>query len=197
MAAQPSSSAVRALALEYKTIQDEPVEGFRIKLTNDDILFDWEVAIFGPPETLYQGGYFKVFTLSSKHSRSAFSFQCFLFFSFRLSSSSHMIIPTRPPLWDLLPKSGTQMCMRWVLFFRWNVFLSSNHSHVFLEWRFVHFNPSPTSGWPSKRRAALWEVESYPERQVNLQNFFCVAQGLAACRWIFGIISIKSLGDFE
>lgn len=78
MAAQPSSSAVRALALEYKTIQDEPVEGFRIKLTNDDMLFDWEVAIFGPPETLYQGGYFKVFVQqklqnSLSHSR-VFSF---------------------------------------------------------------------------------------------------------------------------
>ena len=60
MAVQPSSSAVRALALEYKSIQEEPVEGFRVKLINDDVLFEWEVAIFGPPETLYRGGYFKV-----------------------------------------------------------------------------------------------------------------------------------------
>lgn len=60
MAAQPNSSAVRALALEYKSIQEEPVEGFRVKLVNEDVLFDWEVAIFGPPDTLYQGGYFKV-----------------------------------------------------------------------------------------------------------------------------------------
>lgn len=57
--AQPSSSALRALALEYKSLQEEPVEGFRVKLINDD-LFEWEVAIFGPPDTLYQGGYFKV-----------------------------------------------------------------------------------------------------------------------------------------
>lgn len=27
---------------------------------NDDNLFEWEVALFGPPDTLYQGGYFKV-----------------------------------------------------------------------------------------------------------------------------------------
>ena len=78
MAAQPSSSAVRALALEYKTIQEEPVEGFRIKLTNDDVLFDWEVAIFGPPETLYQGGYFKVI-FCFKNTLDLLS-QCFLFF---------------------------------------------------------------------------------------------------------------------
>lgn len=55
-----STSAVRALALEYKSLQEEPVEGFRVKLLNDDNLFEWEVAIFGPPDTLYQGGYFKV-----------------------------------------------------------------------------------------------------------------------------------------
>ena len=61
--ATPSSSAVRALALEYKSLQEEPVEGFRVKLVNDDSLFEWEVAIFGPPETLYSGGYFKVIWL--------------------------------------------------------------------------------------------------------------------------------------
>ena len=58
--AQPSGSAVRALALEYKSLQEEPVEGFRVKLVNEDNMFEWEVAIFGPPDTLYQGGYFKV-----------------------------------------------------------------------------------------------------------------------------------------
>lgn len=60
MAMQPSSSAVRALSLEYRGLQDEPVEGFCVKLLNEDNLFEWEVAIYGPPDTLYQGGYFKV-----------------------------------------------------------------------------------------------------------------------------------------
>lgn len=60
MAYPPSNSAVRTLALEYRSLQDEPVEGFCVKLLNDDNLFEWEVAIFGPPETLYEGGYFKV-----------------------------------------------------------------------------------------------------------------------------------------
>lgn len=63
MSAGPSSgtgSAVRALAMEYKSVIEEPVEGFRVRLTNDENLFDWEVAIFGPPDTLYAGGYFKV-----------------------------------------------------------------------------------------------------------------------------------------
>ncbi|XP_076334734.1 ubiquitin-conjugating enzyme E2 R1-like isoform X2 [Tachypleus tridentatus] len=59
MAQQPTSSALRALALEFKSVQEEPVEGFRVKLINEDNLFEWEVAIFGPPNTLYEGGYFK------------------------------------------------------------------------------------------------------------------------------------------
>ena len=60
MAAAPSASAIRALALEYKSLSEDPVEGFRVKLLNEEDMFVWEVALFGPPDTLYQGGYFKV-----------------------------------------------------------------------------------------------------------------------------------------
>ena len=60
MAQNATGGAVKALQLELKKIQEEPVEGFRVNLTNDDNLFVWEVAIFGPPSTLYEGGYFKV-----------------------------------------------------------------------------------------------------------------------------------------
>ena len=60
MSTSPSSSAVRALGLEYRSLQDQPVEGFSVKLLNEDNLFEWVVAIYGPPDTLYQGGYFKV-----------------------------------------------------------------------------------------------------------------------------------------
>ena len=51
---------MRALAMEYKSLEEEPVEGFRVKLVKDEDMFVWEVALFGPPDTLYQGGYFKV-----------------------------------------------------------------------------------------------------------------------------------------
>ena len=60
MATSPAGASVKALQLELKKIQAEPVEGFRVKLVNDDNIFEWEVAIFGPPGTLYEGGYFKV-----------------------------------------------------------------------------------------------------------------------------------------
>lgn len=65
MATRTSCSAVRALAVEYKSLQEEPVEGFCVKLVNEDNLFEWEVAIFGPPDTLYMGGCFKVRFLSN------------------------------------------------------------------------------------------------------------------------------------
>jgi len=61
-----SNGAVRALQLELKKIMEEPVEGFRVKLANEDNVFGWDVAIFGPPGTLYEGGYFKVRPLTSK-----------------------------------------------------------------------------------------------------------------------------------
>eukprot|EP00918_Siedleckia_nematoides_P063173 GHVU01137625.1.p1 GENE.GHVU01137625.1~~GHVU01137625.1.p1 ORF type:complete len:237 (-),score=44.13 GHVU01137625.1:1298-2008(-) len=54
----PTSGAVRALQLELKKLGEEPVEGFAVK-ANEDNFFEWEVAIFGPPGTLYEAGYFK------------------------------------------------------------------------------------------------------------------------------------------
>ena len=59
-ASAATSSAVRALALELKSLQEDPLEGIRSRLVNEENLFEWEVALFGPPDTLYQGGYFKV-----------------------------------------------------------------------------------------------------------------------------------------
>lgn len=58
------ASSQKALMLEMKSLQEEPVEGFRITLVDEADLYNWEVAIFGPPNTHYEGGYFKV---SSTH----------------------------------------------------------------------------------------------------------------------------------
>ena len=46
--------------MEFKALQREPVEGFTVTIPNDSEIYTWQVAIFGPPDTPYQGGYFKV-----------------------------------------------------------------------------------------------------------------------------------------
>lgn len=54
-----ASGASRALAGELKDLMRNPLEGVQVKLVDDANMFEWEVAIFGPPDTLYVGGYFK------------------------------------------------------------------------------------------------------------------------------------------
>lgn len=55
MASSSSSnaSAFRALQIELKSLQKSPVEGFTVTC-DDENIFKWSVAIFGPPGTLYQ-----------------------------------------------------------------------------------------------------------------------------------------------
>ncbi|KAM7538304.1 hypothetical protein Aperf_G00000074904 [Anoplocephala perfoliata] len=53
------ASAVKALQKEFKELAETPVEGFKVTLADEANLFVWDVAIFGPPQTLYEGGYFK------------------------------------------------------------------------------------------------------------------------------------------
>uniref|UniRef100_A0A8C0R921 UBC core domain-containing protein n=1 Tax=Canis lupus dingo TaxID=286419 RepID=A0A8C0R921_CANLU len=60
MAQQQMTSSQKALILELKSLQEEPVEGCRITLVDESYLYNWEVAIFRPPNTLYEGGYFKI-----------------------------------------------------------------------------------------------------------------------------------------
>jgi len=54
------ASAVRALQQELKKLKEEPVEGFLVRIPDETNMFEWEVAIFGSPGSLYEGGYFKV-----------------------------------------------------------------------------------------------------------------------------------------
>ena len=80
-----SSSSVRFLQLELKRLQEEPVEGFRVRLVDDSNLFVWEVAIFGPPDTLYEGGYFKVLSCSD-------AFHIYSFFSNWILKASFAVV---------------------------------------------------------------------------------------------------------
>ena len=53
------SRAIKVLSQELKNFQESPLEGMETKLISDSDLFKWEVCIFGPPDTILQGGYFK------------------------------------------------------------------------------------------------------------------------------------------
>lgn len=46
------------LMKEFKRVSKNPVEGFSAGLANGDP-FEWEVLVIGPPDSLYEGGYFK------------------------------------------------------------------------------------------------------------------------------------------
>lgn len=53
------SNAALLLAKQLKDLNKNPVEGFSAGLVNDDDVFKWEVMIMGPPDTMYEGGFFK------------------------------------------------------------------------------------------------------------------------------------------
>ena len=46
------------LSTELAKLMKEGAEGFSAGLVNDDP-FKWEVAVYGPPDTFYEGGVFK------------------------------------------------------------------------------------------------------------------------------------------
>ena len=55
-------SETRSSLLLQKQLKDltrNPVEGFSAGLANDTDIYNWEVLIIGPPDTLYEGGFFK------------------------------------------------------------------------------------------------------------------------------------------
>ncbi|KAI1301655.1 Ubiquitin-conjugating enzyme E2 R1 [Halotydeus destructor] len=112
--ALPTSSALRALALEFKSLQEEPVEGFRVKLVNDESLFEWEVAIFGPPTTLYEGGYFKAglkFPPDYPYSPPSLKFLTKVWHPNVYENGDLCISILHPPIDD--PQSGELPCERW------------------------------------------------------------------------------------
>ncbi|KJE95386.1 ubiquitin-conjugating enzyme E2 [Capsaspora owczarzaki ATCC 30864] len=56
-----SSSDTGALLLQrqLQELNRHPIEGFSAGLVDDSDIFKWEVMIIGPPDTLYEGGFFK------------------------------------------------------------------------------------------------------------------------------------------
>ena len=83
MMASKTRSSQKVLALELKRLEDEPVEGFTISLVNDSNLYEWKCIIFGPPDTMYAGAYFKalIHRVENKGPK------CYIYFKFTILTS--------------------------------------------------------------------------------------------------------------
>uniref|UniRef100_A0A673MWE4 Ubiquitin-conjugating enzyme E2 R2-like n=1 Tax=Sinocyclocheilus rhinocerous TaxID=307959 RepID=A0A673MWE4_9TELE len=108
------ASSQKALMLELKSFQDEPVEGFKITLVDESDLYNWEVAIFGPPNTHYEGGYFKArikFPIDYPYSPPAFRFLTKMWHPNIYENGDVCISILHPPVDD--PQSGELPSERW------------------------------------------------------------------------------------
>ncbi|EFO84631.1 CRE-UBC-3 protein [Caenorhabditis remanei] len=111
--ASTSSGALRALSMELKNLQSQPVEGFTIDV-NEDNLFVWSVGIYGPPKTLYQGGYFKAtirFPSNYPYSPPSMKFTTKVWHPNVYENGDLCISILHAPIDD--PQSGELACERW------------------------------------------------------------------------------------
>ncbi|KAJ8484802.1 hypothetical protein OPV22_017287 [Ensete ventricosum] len=53
-----ASQASLLLQKQLRDLMKNPVDGFSAGLVDDSNVFEWSVTIIGPPDTLYDGGYF-------------------------------------------------------------------------------------------------------------------------------------------
>ncbi|KAK0132067.1 Ubiquitin-conjugating enzyme E2 R2 [Merluccius polli] len=108
------ASSQKALMLEMKSLQDEPVEGFKITLVDESDMYNWEVAIFGPPNTHYEGGYFKArikFPMDYPYAPPAFRFLTKMWHPNIYENGDVCISILHPPVDD--PQSGELPSERW------------------------------------------------------------------------------------
>jgi len=59
MAAAADSYAIELLRRQLHELNRNPPDGVSVGLADDSNLFKWELMIVGPPDTLYEGGFFK------------------------------------------------------------------------------------------------------------------------------------------
>lgn len=108
-----SNSSSRVLLMEFNKLTKEPVEGFEISLKNEDI-YNWVVVIFGPPKTLYEGGYFKAemtFPTDYPYSPPQFRFLTEMWHPNIYENGDVCISILHPPVDD--PQSGELPSERW------------------------------------------------------------------------------------
>lgn len=113
MSAVPSA-AVKALQLEMNNISKDPIEGVLIELQDESNMFDWDVGVFGPPKTLYEGGYFKAkisFPQDYPYSPPTFRFLTKMWHPNIYETGDVCISILHPPVDD--PQSGELPQERW------------------------------------------------------------------------------------
>jgi len=54
-----SSNSTLLLRRQLQELTKRPVEGFSAGLVDDGNLYEWEVLLIGPADTMYEGGFFK------------------------------------------------------------------------------------------------------------------------------------------
>lgn len=108
-----TNSSSRVLLMEFNKLTKEPVEGFNISLKNEDF-YNWNVVIFGPPKTLYEGGYFKAemsFPNDYPYSPPSFRFMTEMWHPNIYENGDVCISILHPPIDD--PQSGELPSERW------------------------------------------------------------------------------------
>merc|ERR1719193_1783380 len=95
-------------------IRKDPIEGVLIELQDESNMFTWEVAIFGPPNTHYEGGYFKAhikFPIDYPYSPPTFRFLTKMWHPNIYENGDVCISILHPPVDD--PQSGELPSERW------------------------------------------------------------------------------------
>jgi len=58
MSTSSAQQAALLLRKQLRELNKNPVEGFSAGLVDESNIFEWQIVIVGPPDTLYEGGYF-------------------------------------------------------------------------------------------------------------------------------------------
>jgi len=53
-----SDQAMLLLRKQLKDLSRNPIDGFSAGLLDDSDIFKWQISVLGPPDTLYEGGFF-------------------------------------------------------------------------------------------------------------------------------------------